>query len=651
MAAGSITVDLLMKTGSFESDTNRATKAAEKRFKELKQEASDMGTVIAGSFAAVTAAAAYLGKQAIDTMDQMGKLAQSAGQSVEQFSALAYAGDLAGVSNDQLASAMVKLSKNMVDAAEGSGDAAKGFDALGVSVKNADGSLKTSDQVLSEVAGKLAGYRDGAEKTALAVNIFGKAGADLIPLLNGGADGLQKMKDEAQRLGVVLDTESVKAAEEFNDNLSRMKATMDGLTLAIAKEALPTLTDLSTRVLANAQDFGILNGAFQALYEKMLGGVEPADVLERQNKKTAESIKGLRAEIELLTKRGASEDFQGGVLGQMRTQLAALEAQAKRTTQALVDQLNAAAGRTTFGRGVGFDDPRYQKPAAPVLPAAAPGGGRPGRAPAPPHGTTEKPFETSDRFSELDALTRESEILNEANMWAAKFSVQLKEIEQPFDTVIVQMSEMDRMALTVGSSLGNAMEDLIIGGADADDVFKNLLKSMAQMVLQIGVLEPLMAQLKQSMGGGGGVPPNPYAAGSGGGIFSGIDWGQLIGGALLGSIGGLFSGAFGGMRATGGPVDAGKAYVVGERRPELFVPRTSGMILPNVPGAGAGGDKITLINQTTGRVDRVTEQRISPTERALILQEAREMYAADAADPSSRFSRNLRTTNNVRRRF
>jgi hypothetical protein len=250
MAAGSIIVDLLMRTGSFESDTKRA----EKRLQELKKEAEALGVKIGLAFVAVGAAAVALVKNAIDGADAMSKLAQQTGTTVESLSALSYAAKLADVSNEELGAALVKLTKNMSDAANGTGEAVKGFDALGISVKNADGTLKSSDQVLTEIAEKFAGFKDGAEKTALAVNLFGKSGAQLIPLLNSGAAGLEEMKKEAEALGLVLSTDMARSAEAFNDNLTRMGQAIAGVGNRAATELLPALNSISEAMVDLAKN-------------------------------------------------------------------------------------------------------------------------------------------------------------------------------------------------------------------------------------------------------------------------------------------------------------------------------------------------------------------------------------------------------------
>lgn len=355
MAAGSIVIDLLMRTGSFETDTKRSQKA----LRELKKEAYDAGKLIGASLAGIGVAAAYaVGKQ-LEAADAAGKAAQAAGVSVEAYTSLAYAADLAGVNNESLSKSLLFLNKAISSNADV-------FKDLGVSVTGASGDIRKADDVLLELADAFAKMENGPRKAELATKLFGRAGAELIPFLNSGRAGISALTAEAERLGVVIDTKTAAAAEEFNDNVARMQKATQGLTIQLAKEFLPVLSELAERTVKNAKDFGLLEGAFIAFYETILGGTEPADQLEKQSKVTSESLKGLREEIEKLTKQGVGEQFQGGVLGQLRARLSEEEARAKTITQDIANALNAAAGRSTFGRGVGFSDPRISKPSGKV---------------------------------------------------------------------------------------------------------------------------------------------------------------------------------------------------------------------------------------------------------------------------------------------
>jgi len=249
-AAGSIVIDLLAKTGSFVTDMQRASKEVA----QFKKEAVAASQALAAAFSGISIAAAYMVKQSIDAMDEMSKMAQKVGTTTEALSALAYAADLAGVNQQELGASMVKLSRTMSDAAMGSQEAAKGFSALGIAVQNSDGTLRDAGDVLADIADKFAGYKDGAEKTALATALFGKAGAQLIPMLNAGRDGLAELRIEAERLGVVLDTETSKTAEEFNDNLTRLQYALKGITNQAASDLLPVMKDVSSMFVELAKN-------------------------------------------------------------------------------------------------------------------------------------------------------------------------------------------------------------------------------------------------------------------------------------------------------------------------------------------------------------------------------------------------------------
>lgn len=208
----------------------------------------------------------------IELADKFNKLSQSIGMPVEELSKLNYTAGLADVSTESLGKAVTRLSKNMVDVAGGAvGPAAQAFSAMGIAVKNTDGSLKSSSDVIAEVADKFASYRDGAAKTALAVALFGKAGAEMIPLLNAGADGLKEGGDEAQRFGLVLSKETTQAAEEFNDNLTRISKIQDGIVLQVTARLLPSLQRLAEQFVEVAKDGSTMDTIASAIENTFKG--------------------------------------------------------------------------------------------------------------------------------------------------------------------------------------------------------------------------------------------------------------------------------------------------------------------------------------------------------------------------------------------
>jgi TP901 family phage tail tape measure protein len=130
---------------------------------------------------------------------------------------------------EALGGSLEKLSKHMFAAADKGGDSAAAFERLGISVKDSSGHLRNIEDVMRDLAGKFAGMEDGAAKTALSMQLFGKSGAVMIPLLNQGSEGLAKMTEEARKLGITIDGETSKAAEEFHDNLVRLEGVLTGV--------------------------------------------------------------------------------------------------------------------------------------------------------------------------------------------------------------------------------------------------------------------------------------------------------------------------------------------------------------------------------------------------------------------------------------
>jgi len=229
------------------------------------------GVAIGATFAAAVVGVSAMVKKTIDAADSFSKLSAKSGVAVESLRELNYAASLSDVSTESLGVGLRKLSQNMALAAGGSKLQAAAFDAIGVSLKAADGSLKSADTMLKELSSKFATFKDGPEKAALAIDLFGKQGAEMIPLLNGGAAGLAEMADEANRLGIVFDGDLAKNAEAFNDNLTRIQTRAEGAAVAITKELLPTLNNLAQAFVDsqnNSQSFASwLGGGLRIVVE------------------------------------------------------------------------------------------------------------------------------------------------------------------------------------------------------------------------------------------------------------------------------------------------------------------------------------------------------------------------------------------------
>ena len=208
----------------------------------VEGKAKNLGMAVRGvgnAFKALFAAAAVAGfarfvKGAIDTADSFGKLEVRTGIAAEKLMAYVNAGKLADVSQKQLATGLKTLARTQAEAADGVATYSEAYAKLGLSVKKADGSLKPSDQLLGEIADKFADLPDGPEKAAIAMELFGKSGADMITLLNGGSKALEEFNYQ-------LSDNFAQNAEFYNDQITKMGFAFDGFRMQLMDSLMPAL--------------------------------------------------------------------------------------------------------------------------------------------------------------------------------------------------------------------------------------------------------------------------------------------------------------------------------------------------------------------------------------------------------------------------
>jgi hypothetical protein len=201
---------------------------------------------------AATAAAASLiaaTKSAAEYGDQLDKMNARTGIAVEDLAKFQFAAQLSDTSLESLGKALNKLSPLVVAAAEGAPASAEKFKKLGIELRNTDGSIKSASEIMLDLADVFASMPDGIQKTALAVDLFGRSGADLIPMLNEGRAGLKAMGDEAERLGLVLSKKQTAAAAEFSDNMERLAFSSKATGVAIGNALIPSLINLTNEFI------------------------------------------------------------------------------------------------------------------------------------------------------------------------------------------------------------------------------------------------------------------------------------------------------------------------------------------------------------------------------------------------------------------
>jgi hypothetical protein len=208
--------------------------------------------------ATVGGLAALVGKT-IEAGDKFNDLSQRTGVSVESLARFNRAAATSGTDIDSVGKALGRLSRGMYEAAEtGKGPTADALRTLGVSAKDAAGNLKTADQVTLEIANKFKTMPDGVEKTALAMQLFGKAGAEMIPMLNEGGAAIES-------LSVKMTGAFAKKADEYNDKLAALGGKVGALAAGITVALLPALDAVATLLTVVVDGFASLPGPIQAI--------------------------------------------------------------------------------------------------------------------------------------------------------------------------------------------------------------------------------------------------------------------------------------------------------------------------------------------------------------------------------------------------
>ncbi len=218
---------------------------------------------LAGGFAAVAAAIVKAEKAMISMTkesaafaDNIITLSMQTGQSTQQLQEFAYASELIDVSVDTLQGSLTKLTNNMQDTMNGTGNAKASFEALGVSVTNADGSMRSANDVFYETIDALGQVKNETERDAMSMDIFGRSAQDLNPLIIQGSKTLKDYADEAHNMGYVLDDEALSALGAVDDAYQRLQKTQDGVKNQLAVEFAPYLEEFYGDVTTMVKDGG-----------------------------------------------------------------------------------------------------------------------------------------------------------------------------------------------------------------------------------------------------------------------------------------------------------------------------------------------------------------------------------------------------------
>lgn len=218
---------------------------------------------IAGGFAALAIAIAKAEKALISMTkesaafaDNIITLSMQTGQTTEQLQEFSYATELIDVSVDTLQGSLTKLTNNMQDTINGTGNAKASFEALGISVTDADGNMRSANDVFYETIDALGDVKNETERDAMAMDIFGRSAQDLNPLIIQGSDTLKAYAQEAHNVGYVLNNEELSALGAVDDAYQRLQKSQEGAKNQLSAEFAPYLTEFYEKITKLIRDGG-----------------------------------------------------------------------------------------------------------------------------------------------------------------------------------------------------------------------------------------------------------------------------------------------------------------------------------------------------------------------------------------------------------
>lgn len=257
---GRLRVALGLETAAFEKGAKRAaaeidtfgSKAEKAGFKvgSMAKTIAIGATALAGS--AIVGQIKDMVTAGLEYASALGEQAAQLGVTTKAMQEYRYVASQTGVSNEEMDAALAKLNRTIGEAATGNKKAKSAFDALGISVRDSNGHVRDAGELIPEIAGALEKIPSPAERATYLVDLFGKSGQKLAPLMAEGAGGVNKLRDEATKLGAVLSDEQIQKADATADKIAQLNQQFNVRIAGVVADNADAILELVNALAAMA---------------------------------------------------------------------------------------------------------------------------------------------------------------------------------------------------------------------------------------------------------------------------------------------------------------------------------------------------------------------------------------------------------------
>lgn len=240
-----LAVNLSLETAAFE----RGSKRAEARMSGFQKIMSRATSAVKTAFAGMLGVFAVdqilsVAKAGLEYASSLGEVASQLGVTTKALQEYRYAASQSGVEQGEMDQALAQLTKRLGAAANGAKAPTAALEKLGVSIRDASGHVIDAGDAIPLIAEGLLKLESPAERAAVLVDLFGKAGQKLAPLLEGGAAGVNSLRESAQKLGIVLSDKQIQNADEAADKMTALKQVLEAKIAGAVSDNTDTILEL-----------------------------------------------------------------------------------------------------------------------------------------------------------------------------------------------------------------------------------------------------------------------------------------------------------------------------------------------------------------------------------------------------------------------